>query len=494
MTPPLPLLCTLLTKFSTPFETADVPKGELPLDDNSSTGGSDEPETVQPYPIPLRKLETIILESTSFLTFRERYRAFLFPGSDPQSSATGIPAEGGVPARDSERPGPQTGSDHDLELEEKRSPIPQVLASVLRRFRRFMRPPVNQGYIRLEWTCVSEESPLLRALSIVYRLRSTKYRYQECGDDLYADFPESDGDSIRNLEVLLQSQADDNGGSTPSSHASTSCNPPTGGPSNSTPAPTPPPVPGQPNDARQTPGQGPDPPPPEGTDGGAHASGRTPGRARKRFLELCVNTGEFQRQLAEIDVSSVNSDAQLFDRIRQRYHEARSFRVKYFLLKPVDVHFVQFSVEDRYRVGILDKPMAIPSEADMAAEGYTYHPCPLKPPPIPAHIFLHHLSNPRPHKKLLWSNRIPQKLDNSILQIQSADDKLVTGWGVHVIEGLNRSAVLLCTLAGLLVSGIVSAAWAIARDDVQGGFGIGAWLTSVEAIVLMLVVTKWMET
>ena len=165
-----------------------------------------------------------------------------------------------------------------------------------------------------------------------------------------------------------------------------------------------------------------------GTGRATRASGSL-GRVGKRFIELCVNTGEFQRQLTEIDASDVESDAQLFDRIRERYREVRSFRVKYFLLKPVDVHFVQFSVEERYRVGILDKPMAIPSQAEMAAEGYAYHPCPLKPPPIPANIFLHHLSNPGPHKRLLWGNRIPQKLHSSILQIQTPDN-LVIGWGV----------------------------------------------------------------
>jgi hypothetical protein len=233
-------------------------------------------------------------------------------------------------------------------------------------------------------------------------------------------------------------------------------------------------------------------PQPGSTGRPTQASG-TPRQPTKRFIELCVNTGEFQRQLAEIDVSDVSSDAQLFDRIREHYREVRSFRTKYFLLKPVDVHFVQFSVEDRYRVGILDKPMAIPTQAEMDAEGYAYHPCPLKPPPIPANIFLHHLSNPGPHRRLLWGNRIPQKLHGSILQVQ-AGDRLVVGWGVHIIEGLNKTTVLLCTLAGLLVSGIVSVAWAIARDDVQGGFGIGAWLASVQAVVVMLVVTKWSET
>lgn len=322
---------------------------------------------------------------------------------------------------------------------------------------------------------------------------------QDCGDDLYADFPESDGDSIHNLEVFLQSQADNIGRGTAPSHTSH----PPGESSNSTSALPSSPVPSslqplssQENNVSQASGHTPNSHTgrqrPSGIGRATHTS-RNLDRAGKRFIELCVNTGEFQRQLAEIDVSNVESDAQLFDRIRERYCEVRSFRVKYFLLKPVDVHFVQFCVEDRYRVGILDKPMAIPSQTEMATEGYAYYPCPLKPPPIPASIFLHHLSNPGPHKNLRWGNRIPQKLHRSILQIQTPDN-LVIGWGVHIIEGLNKFIVLMCTLAGLLVSGIVSVAWAIARDDVQGGFGIGAWLASVQSVVVMLVVTKWLET
>lgn len=226
----------------------------------------------------------------------------------------------------------------------------------------------------------------------------------------------------------------------------------------------------------------------------ATSTRENPDRTRKKFIELCVNTGEFQHQLAEIDVSHVTSDGQLFRLIRERYRAVRSFRAKYFILKPADVHFVRFSVEDRYRVGILDKPMAIPGRVDMATEGYGYHPCPLQPPPIPANIFLHHLANPGPHRRLRWGGRIPQKLDSSIHQTLQDPDKLVIGWGVHIIEGLNRFNILICALVGLLVSGIVSVAWAVARDDVQGGFGIGAWLASVQSVVVMLVVTRWTET
>ena len=327
----------------------------------------------------------------------------------------------------------------------------------------------------------------------------TKRSRQDCGDDLYADFLESDAESIRDLVIALQNQTVDGGVGTSLTNTT---NPHTveASPNPTTPASTSSQLlPSQGNNVSQALGQkAPSQPsvhtPSSTTRGTTPASGRATGDAGKRFIELCVNTGEFQRQLAEIDISDVSSDGQLFDRIRERYREVRSFRTKYILLKPVDIHFVQFSVEDRHRVGILDKPMAIPSQAEMATEGYGYRPCPLRPlPPIPANIFLHHLLKPTEHRRLLWGNRIPQKLHRSILQAQSSED-LIIGWGVHIIEGLNKITLYSSAFGVMLVSGIVSVAWAVARDDVQGGFGIGAWLASMLGVVVMLLATKWSET
>lgn len=253
----------------------------------------------------------------------------------------------------------------------------------------------------------------------------------------------------------------------------------------------------------------------------------TPGLACKQFIELCVNTGKYERQLAEIDVTDVESDSELFRRIREAYIGVRSFRARYFLLMAVDVQFIQvrpptfsssppppprnehrlstrkshvltppqFSLEDRHRVGILEKPMAIPGQDAMQREGYGYAPVPLTPPPVPHNIFMHHLLQHREgHTRLLWGNRIPKKLRRSIMQMDPSDaDGLVTGWGIHIIEGLNRFMVLLCTLVILLFSAVVAVVWVVVRDDVQGGVGIGAWLTSVLAVVLMLVLTRWSE-
>lgn len=61
-------------------------------------------------------------------------------------------------------------------------------------------------------------------------------------------------------------------------------------------------------------------------------------------MELCVNIGEFQRQLAEIDMTNVENDSQLFRLIRNEYREIRGSRAKYFFRRPVDVHFIQVSI------------------------------------------------------------------------------------------------------------------------------------------------------
>ncbi|EAQ91630.1 predicted protein [Chaetomium globosum CBS 148.51] len=370
-----------LTKMSSSIlELAGPPKDERLEDGESSGGESDGPEAVRSHSVPLGDLEIIILESKSFLTFRERYRAFLFPCPDPQPLEKVIPADGSDPRADpdDQRIAPETPA------ESRESACGPTAQSSL----------FEEGYSF------------------------------DCGDELYADFPESEADSVRQLEAYLQDHSTHAGGGTAPTQTSHSpggaaaLTPASRSPLLQPPSQTPPNNTGQPASQNQLPT----------TTGGATQANTPAIQATKRFLELCVNTGEFQRQLAEIDISTVTNDAQLFDCIRERYHEVRSFRTRFFLLKPVDVHFVQFSVEDRHRVAILDKPLAIPSAAEMAAEGYAYYPCPLRPPPIPPNIFLHHLAKPGRHPRLVWGNRIPQKLHRSILQVGMGDD-LVVGVG-----------------------------------------------------------------
>ena len=47
---------------------------------------------------------------------------------------------------------------------------------------------------------------------------------------------------------------------------------------------------------------------------------------RARYLELCVNTGRYTRTLGEIDITAVDSDGELFEKIAEMYYRQRAGR------------------------------------------------------------------------------------------------------------------------------------------------------------------------
>lgn len=62
------------------------------------------------------------------------------------------------------------------------------------------------------------------------------------------------------------------------------------------------------------------------------------------FLELCVNAGKLLKSLGEIDVSSISTDGDFFSTVKAHYLRLRSFRARFWLLKPVTVSYVRVSL------------------------------------------------------------------------------------------------------------------------------------------------------
>jgi hypothetical protein len=63
------------------------------------------------------------------------------------------------------------------------------------------------------------------------------------------------------------------------------------------------------------------------------------------YFQLCVNTGEHTISLAEIDLTKVQSDSQLFQKIWRKYCDIRGHGIRRCFLKPTDVHFVHVSLQ-----------------------------------------------------------------------------------------------------------------------------------------------------
>ena len=63
-----------------------------------------------------------------------------------------------------------------------------------------------------------------------------------------------------------------------------------------------------------------------------------------KFLALCVNTGGIYKTLVEIDTADTESDAVVFQKMKQAYKNTRGLRYRFrFIIKPVAVEFVQVS-------------------------------------------------------------------------------------------------------------------------------------------------------
>ncbi|MCJ1286052.1 hypothetical protein MMC26_005394 [Xylographa opegraphella] len=173
-----------------------------------------------------------------------------------------------------------------------------------------------------------------------------------------------------------------------------------------------------------------------------------------KFVEVCVNTGKWHRSLGEVNITDVNCDRDLFALIKQRYDEVRGHRTKLFFLEPVKVEWVQFSLEERHQVGIMLHPMAVPPKNEVDNQNYDNAPCPLEPlPPIPDNVFMHHLHNPGLHRRPIWLRRLPKKMNHSLL---NSNEELVTGWGLHIIEGPKWKAIWTVAICLLFISGVVS--------------------------------------
>lgn len=69
----------------------------------------------------------------------------------------------------------------------------------------------------------------------------------------------------------------------------------------------------------------------------------------------------------------------------------------------------------------------------------------------------------------------------------------VTGWGIHIEEGLNEVSVAFISVVILLVSGIVGLSYALALGDTSGGFGIASWITGVLGTLITALYFMWQQ-
>jgi len=123
-------------------------------------------------------------------------------------------------------------------------------------------------------------------------------------------------------------------------------------------------------------------------------------------------------------------------------------------------------------------------------------------PPMKFNNFYHYLdqacrdaknTNPRHlhHRYSTWFKRFPKRVGS--VHDTSEPATFVSGWGVYIVEGVRKTAVL-CMLLFLFVIGIsVGLVYAAAYKTSEQGWGISAVLTSFLFAIVGSVYTYWDE-
>ncbi|KAL7953700.1 hypothetical protein V8C34DRAFT_296259 [Trichoderma compactum] len=300
--------------------------------------------------------------------------------------------------------------------------------------RKLARPRLKPGYRRIEWTC-------------------------DCGVDLYGDFVETKTSDLDDLKSSLGTSVDERSAHSSSDSEQSQTNP-------------------HHMISRSSSSSRTDSSKISLSTGSTDASSIDVDVILPKFLALCVNTGGMYKTLAELDMSRINSDGEAFSQMKKAYLQYRGVRSRlHFLVKPVTVEFVRFTLWNLRHgyVSVCDRPNSMPPNTCIDYE--------FIPPPMPPEVFVHYLEHgdgDLSPNRYTWLPRLPKRRNHKVVDCGEATE----GWGIHVIEGPNRTAVFWIVMATISISIIASVLWTTLKGDIQGGMGLGALIVALPPAIM----------
>ncbi|KAK4545580.1 hypothetical protein LTR36_002930 [Oleoguttula mirabilis] len=197
------------------------------------------------------------------------------------------------------------------------------------------------------------------------------------------------------------------------------------------------------------------------------------------WLLTCANEDRYTPKLAHLDMAphNIRSDKDLATSLRNHYFNVNKKWWRVLKLRGLTtIEFVQFEVHQNRFADIRKSPDVPPC----ASSDYNFEPGDLLPP-VGSHYLLHLFKHPEDYDgELITYLRAPKK--NGRLT-------LGRGWGISLVEGFEATRVWLLFSTFFAVGSLVFAvAWAYKRHDVQGAFGVAAWVCTLAGLAV-----GWMQ-
>jgi len=220
-------------------------------------------------------------------------------------------------------------------------------------------------------------------------------------------------------------------------------------------------------------------------------------------LLACMRCSQLGKTLYQGCIDSIDTDRKLFYFLRQLFRDHRGqFKSLLSLKKVKGIHFTKLnlfaggSVEVRQHSHCCENicecipPLSRVEPSDQAE--YRCKPAgPLKSgPPVLPDILGHFFSSPSciPEDNISILNRLPKRICG---ELQGSAVEPAEGWGIYYQEEWDGDIITMLAfamfLAGSLLFGVL---WSCLKMDVQGAFGVSAYIMTANAILISLVATK----
>ncbi|GAB1725995.1 hypothetical protein NU195Hw_g5428t1 [Hortaea werneckii] len=193
------------------------------------------------------------------------------------------------------------------------------------------------------------------------------------------------------------------------------------------------------------------------------------------WLLTCANEGRATPKLAHLDMAphNIRSDKDLAMALRNHYFEVNNKWWRALKLRGLaTIDFVQFEVH-RNRFADIRKSPDMP----LPGQDYAFEPGDLMPP-VGSKYLLHLFRHPQDYDgEMITYLRVPKKSGGRL--------GLGRGWGISLVEGFEASKVWMMFCIFFAVGSLVfGAVWASKKQDVQGAFGVAAWVCTLAGLAL----------
>jgi hypothetical protein len=218
-------------------------------------------------------------------------------------------------------------------------------------------------------------------------------------------------------------------------------------------------------------------------------------------LMACIHRDSKRKYVKQDRIENVTTDRELLCFMRQKYVDQHRSTLRLLEIKQIKgIYFVKFwlpiggSVDVRYHSQCSDSCDCIPPLAKVEPPETAEYKCsPIPPktrPPIPPEYLsmLFYYPSEAAENDIWVFNQLPKRTCG---QLQGEPGQPAEGWGIYYQEVWDKELITLALFImlalGTLLFGVL---WAKYKFDVQGAFGISAWMASLGGMLLFVLVPR----